>query len=104
MIHDFHIPGLIEAVFLVKRLLLIKFFGQLLTSKARHSIMLMILSKLYQDIKQEKKIAGWSASVFHYIQKLHREETCFFCVQYICEIRRRLANRAAARFSMGGSL
>ena len=58
--------------------------------------MLMILSKLYQGYKE--KIAGWSASVFHYMQKLHRGETCF-CVQYICEIRSRLANRAAARFS-----
>ena len=66
--------------------------------------MLMILSKLYQDIKQEK-IAGWSASDFHYIQKLHREETCFFVYSiYVYEIRRILANRAAARFSLGGTL
>ena len=56
-----------------------------MTTKARHSIMLMLLSKLYQDIKQEK-IAGWSASVFHYIQKLHREETCFLCTVYLGSI------------------
>ena len=53
--------------------------------------MLMLLSKLYQDIKQEK-IAGWSASVFHYIQKLHREETCFLCT--VCMRQYRALSRA----------
>ena len=103
MIHDFHIPGLIEAVFLVKRLLRVNFLGQLLTTKARHSIMLMILSKLYQDIKQEKnrRLVGFCFSLH---TKAASRGNLVFCVQYICEIRRRLANRAAARFSMGGSL
>ena len=60
--------SLIEAVFLVKRLLWVKwvkFFKQLLTTKARHSIMLMILSKLYQDIKQEKnrRLVGFCFSL-----------------------------------------
>ena len=41
------------------------FFGQLLTTKARHSIMLMILSKFYQDIKQEKnrRLVGFCFSL-----------------------------------------
>ena len=80
----------------------VNFFGQLLTTKARHSIMLMIVSKLNQDIKQEKSQAG--RLLFFTIYKSCIARKPVFCVQYICEIRRRLANRAAARFSMGGTL
>ena len=81
----------------------VKIFGQLLTTKARHSIMLMILSKLYQDIKQEKnrRLVGFCFSLY---TKAASRGNLFFCVQYICEIRRRLANRSAARFSMEGTL
>ena len=65
--------------------------------------MLMILSKLYQDIKQEKKSqAGRLLFFTTYKSCIARKPV--FCVQYICEIRRGLANRAAARFSMGGTL
>ena len=53
--------------------------------------MLMILSKLYQDIKQEKnrRLVGFCFSLH---TKAASRGNLFFCVQYICEISSRLAN------------
>ena len=59
--------------------------------------MLMILSKLYQGHKARKnrRLVGFCFSLH---TKAASRGNLFLC-QYICEIRRRLANRAAARFS-----
>ena len=59
----------------------------------------MILSKLYQGHKARKnrRLVGFCFSLL--TKAASRGNLFFFFVQYICEIRRRLANRTAARFS-----